>query len=305
MMKSSKFAYLGSLSAVLIALATVFVIGLVGDEIDRSRTNFEEAGVFLADLQMIAAEVPRLPDGFIVRQGRLSTAWLDDVGALPTRLQARAGTLRGAEDQRSLGVVRRGPWPTSFDVETRDSLVWIRLFSIPKAVCEQLERAIGKHPDRVAYVNSSGDPPAVLADLGPNWVCRQNLNNLDLVTLDPPTEIRRLSADIQNAIKATPANLTDKASMSGSSAPFQVAKNLESSPAYLQGGQSGIRVTINNVPFAVCRLALLVGPKAFGMDAFEIEDENAVQTHRTRVASEALCSALKGRLILSRRNVAP
>ncbi|MFL6828477.1 MAG: hypothetical protein ACJ8E2_18655 [Bradyrhizobium sp.] len=299
MTKSAKSAYRDSLLGLFVVFGVVFVIGVVSDGIERSRTHFEKAEGFIADLHAIATGVPRLPDGSITRQGPVSTAWLDDVSALPARLGAMAGTLRGGEDQRSLGLVRRGPWSTGFDVETKDSLVWIRLFATPKAVCEQLERAIAKHPDRAAYVNSSGDPPAVLAALGPNWMCRQDVNNLVLVTLDPQTEIRRLTADVQNAIKIVPANVTGKLPISGSSAPFHVTKDREGGPGFIQRDQSVIRVTINNVPFAICRLALLIGPEAFGMEAFEALDGKAVQPPPTQATS--LCNALRGRLILSRR----
>jgi hypothetical protein len=301
MTKPDKFAYGGSLLVLLVLVAVVYVAGSIGDKIERGRSNFGKAEGFIADMHAAATEVPRLPDGSIVRQGALSTAWLDDVGALPAPLQAMAGTLRGGESQRSLGLVLRGPWSIALSVEAKDSLVWTQLSALPKAACEQFRRAVVKHPDQAAYVNSTGDPPALLAALGESWLCRADFNNLTLITLDPATEVRRLSADIQNAAKTMPANLTDKMPITGSSAPFQVDKGQEGGPGFIQRDQSGIRVTINNVPFAVCRLALLIGPKAFGMDGFETSDGKAAQPPRTRPAAETLCNDLKGRLIMSRR----
>ena len=300
MTKPDKLAYGGSLLALLVVVALVYAAGSIGDRIDRGRSNFEKAESFIADMHAIATEIPRLPDGSITRQGELATAWLDDVGALPERFQAMAGTLRGGEKQRSLGLVRRGPWSTSFPVEAKDSLVWTQLSALPKAVCEQFRRAVARYPDQAAYVNSAGDPPELLAALGEGWLCRADFNNLILITLDPATEVRRLSADIQNAVKTVPANLTDKIPISGSSAPFQVDKGQGGGPGFVQRDQSGIRVTINNVPFAVCRLALLIGPKAFGMDGFETPDGKTAQPPRTRPAAETLCNDLNGHLIMSR-----
>src|ERR1700716_4319387 len=102
MTKPDKFAYGGSLFVLLVVVAVVYIAGSISDKIERGRSNFGKAEGFIADMHATATEVPRLPDGSIVRQGALSAARLDDVGALPARLQAMAGTLRGGESQRSL-----------------------------------------------------------------------------------------------------------------------------------------------------------------------------------------------------------
>ena len=300
MITSEKSAYRASLRALLAVFVMVLVAGFIGDMIGSKRSDFEKAEGFIADLHVIAREVPRLADGSIVRQGTLPSAWLDDAGVLPARLGAMAGTLRGAEDQRTLGLVLRGPWSFIVPVEAKDSLIWTQLAPLPQASCEQLERAIAKHPEQVAYVNSTGDPPLLLSALGPAWLCRMNFSSLTLITLDPPTEVRRLSADIQNAVKTMPANQTEKMPISGTSAPFQVYRGQDGGAGFIERDQSGIRVTINNVPLSVCTLALLVGPKGFGMDALEASDGKAVSL-RTRPVSETLCNNLKGRLILTRR----
>jgi hypothetical protein len=300
MTKAEKFAYRGTLRAFLAVCAAILAAGLIGDLTGGGRGNFEKAEGFIADMHAIATQVPRSLDGSVVRQGELSTAWLDDVGALPARFQAMAGSLRGGENQRTLGLIRRGPWSFSLPIEARDSLVWTQVSSVPKAICVQVARAIAGHPDQVGYISSSGNPPVVPILLRPDSLCNSNFNNFALITLDPPTEVRRLSADIQNAVKMMPANSTDKAPVSGSSAPFQVDKGQDGGPGFVQRDQSGIRVTINNVPFAVCRLALAMGPAAFGMDAFHGSDGKVAQPPLAP-AAEALCSGLKGHLIMSRR----
>jgi hypothetical protein len=299
MMTSDKSAYRGTLRAFLVVFVVILVAGFIGDFVTGRRGNFEKAEGFIADMHAMATEVPRLADGSIVRQGPISTAWMDDAGALPVRLQAMAGTLRGAENQRTLGLVMRGPWSFTIPVETKDSLILTQLLGVPKAVCEQLGRAIAKHPDQVAYVSASGDPPIIPLLLSPTRLCDSRFNNSVLITLDPPTEVRRLSADIQNAIRALPANLTDKVYFPGKSAPFQVYRGQDGGPGFIERDQSGIRVTINNVPLSVCTLALLVGPKGFGMDAFVAPDGKAVMPG-ARPAFEALCNDLGGRLILTR-----
>ena len=300
MITSEKSAYRGSLLAFLVVCVMILLAGFVGDMIGSERKDFEKAEGLIADLNAIARDVPRLADGSIVRQGAALTAWLDDVGALPVRLQAMAGTLRGGETQRTLGLVMRGPWSFTVPIETRDSMVWTQLLGVPEAVCNQVARVIARHLDQVAYVSVFGRPPVVPLLLSPDQLCQSNFNNSALITLDPPTEVRRLSADIQNAIKTMPANLADKMPISGTSAPFQVYRGQDGGPGFIERDQSGIRVTINNVPLSVCTLALLVGPKGFGMDAFEASDGKAVSL-RTRPAAETLCNNLKGRLVLTRR----
>jgi hypothetical protein len=298
MTQSEKLAYRGSLLALLAVFVLVLAAGLIGERIGRNGNNFDKAEGFFADMHAVATQVPRLLDGSVVRQGALSTAWLDDVGALPTRLEAMAGSLRGAEDQRTLGLVRRGPWSFTFAMEAKDSLIRVTLNGLPKAVCDQIALAIARHSDQVAYVSAFGDPPIIPAVLSPKRLCALNFNNSAVFMLDPPTEIRRLSADIQHALAALPTNPTDKLAMSGSSAPFQVDQGQDGGPGFIQRNQSGVRVTINNVPLSVCRLALLTGPKAFGMGAFEGPDGKTASP-RTRSASEALCNDMRGRLIMS------
>jgi hypothetical protein len=299
MTKAEKFAYHGTLRAFFAVSAAIFVAGLIGDLIGGGRDNFEKAEGFIADMHAIATQVPRSLDGSIVRQGEVSTAWLDDVGALPARFQALAGSLRGGENQRTLGLIRRGPWSFGVPVETRDSLVWTQFSSVPKAICVQFARAVAGHPDQVGYITSSGNPPVLPALLGLDSLCNSNFNNFALITLDPPTEVRRLSADIQNAVKTMPANLTDKMPISGSSAPFQVNKGQDGGPGFIQRDQSGIRITINNLPLAVCRLALLIGPTAFGMDAFHAPDGKIMPSVPASAAA-TLCNGLKGHLVMSR-----
>ena len=281
-MKSDKLAYRGSLRALFGVFVVVLIVGFLGDISSRSSRNFEKAEGFIADLHAIARDVPRLPDGSIVRQGPVSTGWLDDIGALPTRLQAMGGSLRGAEDRHSLGLVLRGPWSFTVPLETRDSLILTHLLGVPKAVCEQVGRVIVQHPEQVAYVSAFGDPPIIPALLPPGRFCANNFSNSVIFTLDAATEVRRLSADILNAIKTLPANATEKVAISsGSSAPFQVNKGQDGGPGFMQRDQSGIRVTINNVPLSVCVLAILTGPQVFGMDEFETADGKTV-SRRTR-----------------------
>jgi hypothetical protein len=300
MTKAEKFAYRGTLRGFFAVCAAILAAGLIGDLIGGGRGNFEKAEGFIADMHAIATQVPRSLDGSVVRQGELSTAWLDDVGALPARFQAMAGSLRGGEDQRTLGLIRRGPWSFSLPIETRDSLVWTQLSSVPKAICVQFARAIAGHPDQVGYISSSGNPPVVPTQLRPDSLCNSNFNNFALITLDPPTEVRRLSADIENAVKKIPANSTEKMPISGSSAPFQVNTGQDGGPGFIQRDESEIRVTINNVPFAVCRLVLRTGPKAFGMDSFHAAD-GKIAPSPVAPAAATLCNDLKGHLIMSRR----
>jgi hypothetical protein len=300
MAESKKFAYRASLLALLGVFALVFVVGMIGERIDRSRSNLEKAEGFIADLQAIATDVPRSLDGAILRQARLSSAWLDAAGALPERLQAMAGTLRGGEGQRSLGLVLRGPWSFAISIEARNSLLWTELPSVPKAVCQQFARTITSYPHKAAYISAGGNPAVIPAVQDLNWMCNQNFNNLVVITLDPQTEARRLSADVQNAVKALQASSAEKMPISGSSAPFQVDKGQDGGAGFIQNDQSRIRVTINNVPFAVCRLALMLGPQPFGMDAFETSDGTAAPSPLTGPGPGTLCTALKGRLVMMR-----
>jgi hypothetical protein len=50
----------------------------------------------------------------------------------------------------------------------------------------------------------------------------------------------------------------------------------------------------------VCRLALLLGPQTFGMDAFETAEGTLAPLPLTGPAPEELCTALKGRLVMTR-----
>jgi hypothetical protein len=303
-----KSAYRGSLLALLAVFVLVLVAGFIGEGIGRSRNNFEKAEGFIADLQAVATGVPRALDGTILRQGPLSTAWLADTGALPMRLRAMAGSLRGGEDQPTLGLVRRGPWSSTYHFMANDSLVLVQPGAMSKALCQQFAAAAVKHPDQIAYISAFGRPAVIPAVQDLNFMCSQNFNGSVVIILDPATEVRRLSADVQNAIKTMPAGLVEKAAISGSSAPFQVNKGFidlvnkgeDGGPAFIQNDESRSRVTVNNVPFAVCRLALILGPETFGMDAFETADGTAAPSPLTGPAPEALCTALKGRLVMTR-----
>jgi len=307
MTETEKSAYRGSLLALLAVFVLVLVAGFIGEGIGRGRGNFEKAEGFIADLQAVATGVPRALDGSILRQGLLSTAWLADAGALPTRLQA-AGSLRGGENQRPLGLVRRSPWSTTYPLETKDSLLWAQLSGVPQSVCQQFAAAAARHPDQVAYISAYGNPAVIPAVQDLKYMCSQNFNNFVVIMVDPATEVRRLSADVQNVIKTMSAGSAQKTAFSGSSAPFQVNSGLkdlvnkgeEGGPASIQNDESRSRVTINSVPFAVCRLALLLGPQTFGMDAFETADGTAAPSPLTGPAPEALCTALKGRLVITR-----
>jgi hypothetical protein len=300
MIDSEKRAYRGTLTIFAVVLGVIFIAGVVGDQLGHDRSNFEKAEGLIEDLSVMTANIPRLPDGTIVRQGPLSAAWLDDVGALPARLQAMPGSLRGRKGQHSLGLVRRAPWANLVTVEAKGSLIWTTLTTVPRAVCEQLVRAIATHRDQISYITTYADPPMLPGAMELNWVCRATFLNFTLITLDPPTEFRRLSEDIQNSVGKIPANSTDKLLVSGSSAPFQVSKSQEGSPGYFQNGPSGLRGTVANVPLAVCRLALMAGPHAFGMDSFESFDGKARTSPETRAASDAFCNALGGSLIFNR-----
>jgi hypothetical protein len=303
-----KSAYRGSLLALLAVFVLVLVAGFIGEGINRSRSNPEKAEGFISDLQAVATGVPRSLDGTILRQGLLSTAWLADMGALPTRLRAMAGSLRGGEDQATLGLVRRGPWSTTYHLMTNDSLVWVHLPGLPQSACEQFAAAMVRHPDQIAYISAFGRPAVIPAVQDLKFMCSQNFNNFVVIMADPATEVRRLSADVQNAIKTMPAGPAQNTAFPGSSAPFQVNKGLtdlvnkgeDGGPASIQHDESRTRVTVNNVPFAVCRLALLMGPQAFGMDAFEASDGTAAPLAVRGRAPEALCNALKGRLVMTR-----
>lgn len=307
MTASEKSAYRGSLLALLAVFVLVLIAGFVGERIGRGRGNLEKAEGFIADLQTVAANIPRALDGSILRQGMLSTAWLADAGALPPRLQA-AGTIRSGENQRMLGLVRRSPWSTTYPLETRDSLLWSQLAGMPQAVCQQFAAAAASHPDQIAYISAYGNPAVTPPVQDLKYMCSQNFNNFVVFMVDPATEVRRLSADVQNAVKNLPAGPAEKTVFSGSSAPFQVhggVKDLvnkggEGGLATIQQDGSRIRVTINNVPFAVCRLALLLGPQTFGMDGFETADGATAPQPLTGPAPEALCGALKGRLVMTR-----
>ena len=77
------------------------------------------------------------PDDFGLR---CALQKLYDLPDLPTRLQA-AGSLRGGENQRPLGLVRRSPWSTTYPLETKDSLLWAQLSGVPQSVCQQFAAA--------------------------------------------------------------------------------------------------------------------------------------------------------------------
>lgn len=277
-----------------------FIVGLIGDRISNHHADFRKAEGLLEDLSVMAAEIPRLPNGAILRQGPLSTAWLDDSGALPARLQAMPASLRGQPTQHSLGLVRRGPWSDLLSLEAKGSLVWTAVQTVPKAVCLQLANAVIKHPDQIAYITTNGDLPTLPLVAEPLAVCRSDFTNFNIVTLSPNVELRRLADDIERAVAAPSNGLGDKTFISGTSAPFQVSQQREGGPNYIERERSGIRVTIGNVPLSVCRLALLAGPQAFGMDNFESMDGSIMKAPHKLSSAGALCGAQRGRLVMSR-----
>lgn len=297
-----KRAYRSTLGIFALVLGLTFVVGIVGDNKGHDRSDFERAESIFEDLRTVATEVPRLENGAVLRQGMLSTAWLDDVGALPARLQAMPGSLRGAEGKHSLGLVTSGPWTSMLSLEARDSLIWATLTNLPKGVCEAIGRAAVKHPDEIAYVTTGGDAPRLAAGLELSWFCRTEFTDVGLIMLHAPAEFRRLSHDVQSAVREMSANASSgKLLMTGSSAPFQVNDGKQDGPGYVVNTTPGVRVTITRVPPALCGLALLVGAQAFGMDSFELSSERAASRLQSRAVSDAACIALDGQLIMSRR----
>jgi hypothetical protein len=304
-----KSAYRGTLLAMLAVTVLILAAGFIGERIHSSRDNLEKSEGFIADLQAMATGIPRTADGGIQRQGPLSTAWLYDAGALPKRLQAMGGSLAGGSGQQTLGLVRRSPWSTTFPLGAGGSLLWAHLANMPQVVCEQFAIAVMRHQDQVAYISAFGNPAVIPAAANFKYMCSQNFNNVIVFLVDPATEIRRLSADIGNAIGNMPADEARRTAFPGAAAPFQVhggvtdlfKKSEEGGPAFIEKNGAGIKVTINNVPFAVCRQALLQGPQTFAMDAFETVEGTAAPRPLTDQASDGLCAALKGRLVMTRR----
>ena len=276
-----------------------FIAGLIGDRISNHHADFRKAEGLLEDLSVMAAEIPRLPNGAILRQGPLSSAWLDQSGALPERLQAMPGSLRGLPAEHSVGLVRRGPWSGLLYLDAKDSLLWAKVATLPKAVCLQLVGAVIRHPDQIAYITTNGDPATLPSAAEPIPACRADFGDFTLVIENPIVEFRRLSDDIQKAVDNFSSGSQDKTSISGISAPFQVKQQREGSPGYIERERSGIRVAISDLPFAVCRFALLAGPRAFGMDNFESADGSIMKAPDTLKAAGSLCDAQRGRLLMS------
>jgi hypothetical protein len=301
MSKIDKRAFGATLAAFAGVLAVIFIAGLVSEHINNDKNDFQKAEGLIEDLNAMALEVPRLPNGVVVSQGELSTAWLDRVGALPVRLQAAPGSVRGQQDRHSLGIVRRSPWSGSINLKAQDSLILGTLTTLPKKICQQIVSAAAKRADQVAYITTFADPVGLPANGDPTWLCRQRFINLTLIAVNPATEYRQLSADIQNALSTAPKDLTGKQVFWGSSVPFQLAKDKESSPGYVQYGPSGLRVAIANLPLSVCRLALLAGPQALGMDSFETADGKSMPSPQTRAESDTQCTAQDGQLFMSHR----
>jgi hypothetical protein len=283
-----------------VVVGLTFLLGMIGDASTQDKRHFTEAEILLEDVSAMAVEIPRLPNGAILRQGQLSSAWLDESDALPERLQAMAGSLRGQQARHSLGLVTRGPGAYAFSLEAKDSLIWTTVLTLSKAVCLQMVAASMQHSDQIAFITTSGDLPAPPYMAEPPVTCRSDFINFRLITINPVVELRRLSDDIEKAVAAFSNSSQDKILVSGTSAPFQVGPHQEGGTNYIERNGSGIRMAIDNVPLAVCRLALLAGPRAFGMDNFQSTDGHMMKPPDTLSAAGALCEAQNGKLLMNR-----
>ncbi len=254
-----KSAYRGSLLALLAVSVLVLAAGFIGERIHSSRSNWRRPK---ASLRICSRWRPAFRE-------RRTVAFCDRAscrrGGLlmsePCRRACRqAGIVRSGEDQRPLGLVRRNPWSTTFPLEAKDSLLWAHLPNMPQAVCEQFAIAAARHPDQVAYISAFGNPAVTPAVLNFKYMCSQNFNNFIVFMVDPAIEVRRLSADVQNAIRNMPADPAQRAAFPGSAAPFQihggikdlVKKSEEGGPAFIQNDRG--RHQGHDQQRSICRL---------------------------------------------------
>jgi hypothetical protein len=286
-----------AIAAAIIAVS--FVFGIIADHAGHDARYRKQADSLIEDLSTMAADIPRLPSGEILRQGQLSSAWLDENGALPVRFQEMAGSLRGQQDQHSLGLVSRGPGAYAPSFEAKDSLIWTVVPNLSKAGCLQMFWSTVRRSGQIAYIATNGDPPTPPYLAEPTSTCRSDFVNFTLITGNPDVELGRLAADIGKAVAAFSNSSQDKAPVSGTSALFRVTPQ-GSGSNYIERDGSGVRIALSKVPLAVCRLALLAGPRAFGMDHFQATDGSTMKVTETLGEAEALCEAQSGRLVMNR-----
>ncbi|MBR0695277.1 hypothetical protein [Bradyrhizobium lablabi] len=189
-------------------------------------------------------------------------------------------------------------------IEARDSMIWVELTNTPKKICREIALRAAEDPARTAYLTTLGDPPKPPDQIDPKRFCQENFMEVRFALIDPLIELNRLTADVQKAVASVPANAAQKTSFVGSAAPFQVGQPAENSSAIIESGPDRVRVAIPNVPLALCRLALQVGPEAFGMDAFEHPDGTAFRLAKWQ-SSDPVCRTLKGLLAMSRSKAVP
>jgi hypothetical protein len=294
--------YLGT----ILFLAVVVLIGVGAgfggivllEKIDDAS---DQPTAFFKGLRAMSDNLPRLPDGRIIRQGTLSTPWLYQVGALSSSLQAMGGSLHGYESDYVLGLVLRGPWGNSLNIEARDTALWVRLAGVPMNRCLRIASRAVKSPSLIDYITAAGDNPFTSLKLDPKWLCRQEVTLMTFINIDPRVEWSRLIEDL-NHTAPQPVGTT-LALARGKSSALQFKNEESRSANEVTLTEDRQKFDLSNVSFAACRLAMMAGPSAYGMSAFGAADGSELNGPQEAAKVDAICRNLGGNFHAERKLV--
>jgi SAM-dependent methyltransferase len=288
--RSNGSAYLTVIvSVTAVALLSYLVSALGGYLTSTPSAERHRATEMVVDLQAMAAMIPRLPSGEILRQGDLPTDWLAKTGTLPARSQSLAASVRVPNSSIPVGAVTVDSWGRILDVEAGGTALNVRFSNLLQSECLALMAAARSAPS-IGYVTSGGDPWASFSTIQPDWTCRSKVGTLATMLIDPAVEFRRL-ADTLNRIRHETGNAPAKSGAVNLTGAYNAAPL----SVDVKHSTDGIAVQLGNVAGGICARMLVAGPGATGATQYIVAGTTAEKPQTADIAS-SLCLSSSGRV---------
>ncbi|HVX75774.1 MAG TPA: hypothetical protein VHB49_06595 [Bradyrhizobium sp.] len=284
-----------SIPAVALVSSSISMLGVYVS--DRPSAERHRAAELVENLQALALAIPRLPNGDILRQGVLTTDWLDREGALPGGLQSSLVRLVRAQGQvaptYSVQVDQWGHYPS---VTAEGSTLQVQFTNFLQGQCTALLSA-SQSAQAVGYISTNGDPLASLNKVESKWTCRAQVGILSIALIDPEIEFQRFGSAISQFLNS--GSGSDENQARPDTKETMMGSGLSPISVDVQRSTDNVTLRFGNLPFGLCTRVLLAGPRAFSFTQASIAGQTIVTPQAANTAS-ALCLRSSGSLAMSK-----